>query len=100
MKVGDIEIIAFSDEGQELTIREYFQNLMLALWKEKERFSGKRPFGNSGWTCDIEMGLVKAGFVDGKIDKNGYLEKVDEARVDRIITAYLKNPELEIKKSS
>ena len=35
------------------TIGEYFEKLLLTLWDEQEDFSGKRPFGNSGWEYDV-----------------------------------------------
>ena len=53
-----------SDAGKQLTVREYFRELLLKLWDEKEGFSGKRPFGNSGWEYEVHCALAKAGFVD------------------------------------
>ena len=37
------------ENSEELTIRQYFSRLMLELWTNEEGFSGKRPFGDSGW---------------------------------------------------
>lgn len=53
-----------SDAGNQITIREYFRILISTLWEEKEGFSGKRPFGNSGWEYEVHYALAKAGFVD------------------------------------
>jgi hypothetical protein len=53
-----------SDAGSQLTVREYFRELLTTLWEEKEGFSGKRPFGNSGWEYEVHIALAKAGFVD------------------------------------
>jgi hypothetical protein len=53
-----------SDAGKDITIREYFRELLITLWEEKEGFSGKRPFGNSGWEYEVHVALAKAGFVD------------------------------------
>lgn len=53
-----------SDAGSQLTVREYFRELLTTLWGEKEGFSGKRPFGNSGWEYEVHSALAKAGFVD------------------------------------
>lgn len=39
------------------TVREYLQALLLVLWMEEEGFSGKRPFGNSGWQGELENAL-------------------------------------------
>ncbi len=58
-----------SDAGNQITVRDYFRELLTALWEEKEGFSGKRPFGNSGWEYEVHIALAKAGFVDlGKWD--------------------------------
>lgn len=53
-----------SDGGAQITVRDYFRELLLTLWDEKEGFSGKRPFGNSGWEYEVHNALAKAGFVD------------------------------------
>lgn len=43
------------------TIREYFCDLAYQLWRDGEGFSGKRPFGNSGWQYAIETALEAIG---------------------------------------
>lgn len=53
-----------SDAGAQLTVREYFKELLTELWTEKEGFSGKRPFGNSCWEYEVHTALAKEGFVD------------------------------------
>jgi len=35
------------------TIRDYLKVLLSTLWEEGESFSGKRPFGNSGWEYEL-----------------------------------------------
>ena len=52
-----------SDAGDNLTCRQYLCALLAQLWSEGSGFSGKRPFGNSGWECDIENALSEAGSV-------------------------------------
>ena len=47
-----------SDAGDNLTVREYFKTLLLTLWDEKEGFSGKRPWGNSGWEYEVHIALL------------------------------------------
>lgn len=80
-----------SDAGKCLSIRDYFRSLLLAVWEEGEGFSGKRPFGNSGWEYDLYRPLIKAGFVSGKLDEDGGVEEVNyrEANdfVKRLIAA-------------
>jgi hypothetical protein len=48
----DQEILALpmqeNDSGAS-TITGYFRALLTKLFEEEEGFSGKRPFGNSGW---------------------------------------------------
>lgn len=57
-----------------VTVRQYLKCLLETLWNEGEGFSGKRPFGNSGWNYDLYKGLVKSGYINGGFDDNGYLE--------------------------
>lgn len=49
-------------------LRDYFYTLVHTLWCEGEGFSGKRPFGNSGWEYDIYNALVTMGAVKGKFE--------------------------------
>ena len=60
-----------SDDLGEITFREYFHKLLQTLWYEDEGFSGKRPFGNSGWSWDLIRGLVANGLVEGSFDEFG-----------------------------
>lgn len=61
----------------ETTIGGYLQTLLATMWEEGEGFSGKRPFGNSGWQYDLYKPLVKAGVVTGSIDADGYIDDID-----------------------
>ena len=70
------------------TIRGYLKALLKELIEEEEGFSGKRPFGNSGWICDLETPLVKAGLVKGKIAKRGgCLVECDSEAAEKLIQA-------------
>ena len=61
-----------SDAGDDLTMRQYLHALMRELWDEQEGFSGKWPFGNSGWEFEIYKPLSKAGFIDlGPLGEDG-----------------------------
>lgn len=40
------------------TVKGYLKALLFTLWDEDEGFSGKRPFGNSGWECDLTEPLI------------------------------------------
>ena len=66
------------------TIGEYLEKLLITLWNEEEGFSGKRPFGNSGWKWEIYTALISAKIVDGKLDEDGYIEEVDFPMADEV----------------
>lgn len=72
------------------TIRDFLLELLATLWQEGEGFSGKRPFGNSGWQHAVYHALVEAGHVEGRIDADGYLEEVDERAADHLIARALR----------
>jgi hypothetical protein len=69
------------------TIREYLIQLLTVLWRENEGFSGKRPFGNSGWDYDLYGPLIEAGLISGRLDEDGFIEDVDDKAGDRLIFA-------------
>lgn len=68
------------------TIRGYLKALLSELWREGEGFSGKRPFGNSGWESDLQMALIKGGAVEGTLDEDGYLDTIDGHAANNLIT--------------
>ena len=67
------------------TIKEYLGKLLLVLWREKQNFSSKRPFGNSDWEWELYEALVKTGAINGNFDEDGYLENFDDNAGDIII---------------
>ena len=72
-----LEVRMDSDAGENITVRQYLHKLLDTLWTQGEGFSGTRPFGNSGWEYELYTPLVKAGFVSGEIDDDGYLGEFD-----------------------
>jgi len=74
-----------ANDAEAETIGDYFRALLKTLWQEGEGFSGKRPFGNSGWDYDIYTALVAAKVVKGKIDQEGSLIECDEKAADKLI---------------
>jgi hypothetical protein len=74
----------FNDAGAN-SLREYFKNLAYMVWQEEEGFSGKRPFGNSGWQYDVYKCLKEFGIVSEEQMQRGYRE-LDEI-VLRLIQA-------------
>ncbi len=67
------------------TIRDYLKALLFRVWDKEEQFSGKRPFGNSGWKYEVYPALIKAGLVAGKFDSEGCIEECDDAKADEFI---------------
>jgi hypothetical protein len=67
------------------TIGQYFAALLNTLFTETEGFSGKRPFGNSGWEHDVDKALVKADAIWGEFDEDGYLEDYDGPAASAIV---------------
>ena len=64
------------------TIRAYLKALLSRVWELDEGFSGKRPFGNSGWTNDLRAPLVTAGFCKGyEEDGFPYITDQNEANL-------------------
>ena len=66
-------------EYQGITLGEYFDDLLMTLWEQGEGFSGKRPFGNSGWENDVYIALLAAQATAGYIsfDEDGWVEDFD-----------------------
>lgn len=54
------------------SVRGYLTALLARLWREGESFSGKHPFGNSGWRWDLYPALERAGYVAG-VMRGGYV---------------------------
>ena len=73
-----------NDAGAE-TIKEYLTELLLRVWEEDEGFSGKRPFGNSGWWTELYLALAQDGILDAEIDEDGYLEDYDSEEAHKLI---------------
>lgn len=84
-----LEVRFDSDAGNNLTVRDYLYSLLKTLWEEEEGFSGKRPFGNSGWQFDLYLPLIKAGFISGKIDDMGYVDTIDNKESDAYVSSLI-----------
>lgn len=74
------------------TVRGYLAALLAELWREEADFSGKRPFGNSGWQYDVYAAMVRAGLVSGRFDENGWcVEDADTRAADALILAAIES---------
>lgn len=56
-----LEIQMETNDAGAVTIRHYLHELLATLWEQEESFSGKRPFGNSGWQYEVTNALEAAG---------------------------------------
>lgn len=72
------------------TIRGYLIALTSEVWQHGEGFSGKRPFGNSGWEWDLYPPLITNGLVNGKLHEDGYIEDVDDDAAHALIAEAIK----------
>jgi hypothetical protein len=82
-----LNVSLYSDDLKKMvTVRNYLKELLLTLWKEKEGFSGKRPFGNSGWHYDLYGALIAKRYITGYLDNDGYVESVDGDEADAFIS--------------
>lgn len=71
------------------TIGDYLIGLLRDVWLKEADFDGKRPYGNSGWSAELEIALIDAGYVDGVIDEDGYLESVDSESAKHLIASVI-----------
>ena len=73
MKIEYINAPMPENDAGAKTIKDYFRKLLLTLWEELEDFSGKRPFGNSGWAYDVYAALIKCGAIEGELYSDSYV---------------------------
>ena len=78
-----------NDAGAD-TIGEYLAKLLSSVVVEAEGFSGKRPFGNSGWYIDLYTALVRGGVAGGEIDEYGWADKYNSSECDKILVDAIK----------
>lgn len=84
-------VLASDNQAGAYTIRDYLKALVAAVWQEGEGFSGKRPFGNSGWEYDLYYPLVRDHIVYGQIDAYGDVVDVDRPHADRLIAEAIRS---------
>jgi hypothetical protein len=74
-----------NDAGAD-TIRDYLKRLLFEVWSKNEGFSGKRPFGNSGWEYELYHALIEGGAsFAGSINEDGDVEVDDSDELDTLI---------------
>jgi hypothetical protein len=85
----DVPMDPETNDAHAGTIREYLLKLLTNLWIYGEGFSGKKPFGNSGWEYEIYQALIRAGFIEGELDEEGYIDDLlppQQILADKLIT--------------
>ena len=55
------------------------------MGKRGRGFRGKRPFGNSGWEFYVYKPLIEGGFIEGKLDEDGFVEKLDTKMAHKFV---------------
>jgi len=60
------------------TIGKYLLNLLNEVWVEGEGFSGKRPFGNSGWKYELYYALAEAKAIPATFYEYGEVDTFDK----------------------
>jgi hypothetical protein len=80
-----LEIKMNTNDAKAETVKGYLKALLRELWRKGEGFSGKRPFGNSGWEYDLYEALVAAKAVAGSLDEDGRINEVDEKAANALI---------------
>jgi hypothetical protein len=78
MKIEAILKLPVNCDDHKGTIKSYLGTLLLTLWEEGEGFSGKRPFGNSGWEYDLYKPLIMFEVINGTVDEYGDIEDFDK----------------------
>lgn len=79
----ELPVVGFADHW---TVRKYLYELLITLWNEKEAFSGKRPFGDSGWDHDLIAALVIGGALPGKLDEFGFVKEYNPAKAEKYVS--------------
>lgn len=83
----DLEMVENDIESK--TIREYLKALLITVWEKEESFSGKRPFGNSGWKYDIYRTLATHKIIEADIDEDGDIvdiQRSEYSKADQLIS--------------
>jgi hypothetical protein len=83
-----LEVIIEGCNGKQ-PLRYYLRDQLVALWREGECFSGKRPLGNSGWEFDVYRDLIKSGHIEGKLDEDGYVDELDTRQAEDFIISLI-----------
>lgn len=73
------------NDAKATTIRAFLVRLAAEVWEKGDLFSGKRPFGYSGWHWDVYEALGRAGLIAMQLDGEDELVDCDEDAGDELI---------------
>ena len=87
IEIADLEFTSTEMDDCEVTIQQWLRELLCRVWIEKDEFSGKSAFGNSGWEYDLYRVLIRENIITGTIDKYGDIDPSEAERncADNII---------------
>ena len=77
------------NDANAATIRDYLTALLIRVWIDEADFSGKRPFGNSGWQWDVYKVLAEAELLASTTDEFGELD-LDIREAGQIMTGAIR----------
>ena len=77
------------DLDKTISIRNYLKKLLTTLLVEQDEFSGKRPFGNSGWIYDIMACLISHKIIPGVLDDEGCVIEGDDEECIAVVKEYI-----------
>ena len=83
-EVWNCPTVGEANFGDVDTIGRYIMALGKEVWKHEDGFSGKRPYGNSGWKYGIYISLIEAGLAKGSLDEDGYLNALPDGERERM----------------
>lgn len=78
------------NDAEATTIGDYLVKLLTEIWREGEGFSGKRPFGNSGWEFELYLALAKSGAIEASFYEDGDLRAFDRKGADKLVFEAIK----------
>ncbi len=93
ISLSQIKNIEFQSQQMDtqVTVGDWLKSLLCLVWEEGEGFSGKRPWGDSGWEYDIYETFVENNIISGTIDEYGGVEDCDDRLADKIILDIIVN---------
>jgi hypothetical protein len=83
-----LDLAMEENDADATTIRDYLKELLVMVWEKDESFSGKRPFGNSGWKYDIYRTLATHKLIEAEIDEDGDvidIQRSEYTKADQLI---------------